>query len=282
MKTIHIIGVLVFLLLMVGSASACSMSLTKSVSPTTYFYVGQTITYTYKVTCTAGPVYGPIILDDNKIYPASISLTDRPNNRLKTNDVVYGTASYTITQDDLDRGTVTNKATAKGKSSSSSGRYNVISNEATATVTAVQNSALSLEKSASPATYDAAGQTITYKYVVTNTGNVAISGPIKVTDNKIGTFTISNGNLASGTSVEGTATYKILPADLTAGSVTNTAHATGTFSGKDITSEEVTATVTSTKTPPPDTQIPEFPSIALPVASILGLMFISQYKRKEK
>ncbi|MGV8075906.1 MAG: PEF-CTERM sorting domain-containing protein [Methanosarcina sp.] len=28
--------------------------------------------------------------------------------------------------------------------------------------------------------------------------------------------------------------------------------------------------------------MPEFPSIALPVASILGLMFISQYKRKEK
>ncbi len=62
----------------------------------------------------------------------------------------------------------------------------------------------------------------------------------------------------------------------------NKASATSTYNRNTVYSNEATATVTSTKTPPPDTQIPEFPSIALPVASILGLMFISQYKRKEK
>ena len=115
---------------------------------------------------------------------------------------------------------------------------------------------------------------------MTNTGNVPITG-LKITDDKT-TVALESTTIEPGQSVIGTATYTIKQDDINAGSVTNTAHATGTFSGKDITSEEVTATVTATKTPPPDTQIPEFPSIALPVASILGLMFISQYRRKEK
>ena len=50
---------------------------------------------------------------------------------------------------------------------------------------------------------------------------------------------------------------------------------------KQVYSNKATATVTVTQTPPPDTQIPEFPSIALPVAAIIGLIFISQ-RRKEK
>jgi uncharacterized repeat protein (TIGR01451 family) len=249
------------------------LTIAKSASPTTYSYVGQEITYTYVVTNTGNvKIKGPIKVTDDKIGVLTVSTSS-----LESGKSITKTTTYKIKQADLISGSVTNKASVTGYFNNKL----IKSNDATATVT-VSKPALKLEKSASPATYDAVGQTITYKYAVTNTGNVAISGPIKITDNKIGTFTISDSNLASGTSVEGTATYKILPADLTAGSVTNTAHATGTFSGKDITSEEVTATVTSTKTPPPDTQIPEFPSIALPVASILGLMFISQYRRKEK
>ena len=50
------------------------------------------------------------------------------------------------------------------------------------TVTSTQAS-LSLTKTADPTTFNAAGQTITYNYTVTNTGNVPVSG-IAVTDDK--------------------------------------------------------------------------------------------------
>ena len=53
-----------------------------------------------------------------------------------------------------------------------------------------------------------------YTYKVTNSGNFKISGPITVTDNKIGTFTISTKDLAIGATVSGKATYKITSASI--------------------------------------------------------------------
>ena len=270
MKAVNIIGVLVFLLLMVGSASACSMSLTKSASPTTYFYEGQTITYTYVVTNTGSETIKNLEVIDNR---TTVTLE---RTTLKRNGVIKGTATYQISKADLDAGHVTNSAQAKGKYYTK----NIVSNGVKVTVNCV-HPALTLDKSADPAIYDAAGQTITYTYKVTNSGDVVISGPIMVTDDKLGTVSISSLSLSPGQTVTGTATHTISTDDLGAGSITNTAYATGTYGGKEVRSNTDTETVTA-KISTPDTQIPEFPSIALPVASILGLVFISQYRRKEE
>ena len=86
------------------------------------------------------------------------------------------TASYTITQADLNSGSVTNVATAHAGGTNS--------NQDTETVTAVQTKTLSLVKSASPSTYSTVGQSISYSYLVTNTGNVRLAGPVTVTDDK--------------------------------------------------------------------------------------------------
>ena len=48
----------------------------------------------------------------------------------------------------------------------------------------MQKPALSLVKTASPATYDSVGDVISYSYVVTNTGNVTLAGPVTVADDK--------------------------------------------------------------------------------------------------
>ena len=95
--------------------------------------------------------------------------------------------------------------------------------------------ALIIQKSASPLSYDVSGQTITYTYTVKNTGNVEIKGPITITDDKFGTITIPNSDtLSKGSSVTGTATYKITDADINAGHVTNLAFATGLFNSASV------------------------------------------------
>ena len=98
---------------------------------------------------------------------------------------------------------------------------------------------IGLEKSASPTTYRAAGDVITYTYIVSNTGNEDLAGPVAVTDDKT-TVTCPAGDLLVDASMTCTATYVITPADVNARSVTNIAqaHAGG------IDSNEATATVT--------------------------------------
>jgi uncharacterized repeat protein (TIGR01451 family) len=114
---------------------------------------------------------------------------------------------------------------------------------------ALQNCAsLSIEKSASPATYDHAGQTITYTYTVTNTakaGGFPLSG-VTVTDPLTGGCTIEV-TLDPGESATCTATYTVTQEDMTAGSITNTATASGdTPNGNTVKSPEVSETVRAT------------------------------------
>ena len=53
----------------------------------------------------------------------------------------------------------------------------------------------------------------------------------------------SSGTLSPGSSVTGTATYKITDADINAGSVTNTAYAMGSFNNNPISSPLTVALV---------------------------------------
>ena len=102
--------------------------------------------------------------------------------------------------------------------------------------------------------YNAVGQVIQYTYTVTNTGNVGISAPITVTDNKTGTITVlSSGALAAGANVSGTSTYIVNQDDLDNGLVTNSAYATA----GSVQSNTVLTTVTAATVIVPD--IPEPP-----------------------
>jgi uncharacterized repeat protein (TIGR01451 family) len=100
------------------------------------------------------------------------------------------------------------------------------SNTGTLTVTSVQNPALKIVKSASPITYSTVGQTITYTYTVTNSGNVNIKGPINIIDSHInGPISIPNTDLAPGQSITGTSNYSITQEDINSGSVTISVYA---------------------------------------------------------
>ena len=153
------------------------------------------------------------------------------------------TGSYSVTQADVDAGSVTNTATASGTDSLS----NVItSSPSTVTVAASgATSSITVAKSTTTAGYGATGDTISYDYLVTNTGTVTL-GSVGVSDNLIPGVSCPDASLAPGASETCTGTYSVTQADVDAGSVTNTATASGTDFEGTATSAPSSVTVDAT------------------------------------
>ena len=87
-------------------------------------------------------------------------------------------------------------------------------------------SSLTLTKTTTSSGYGAAGQTIPYSYLVTNTGATTLTG-IAVTDDK-DSVSCPSSTLAKGASETCTGTYTVTQGDVDSGSVTNTATVAGT------------------------------------------------------
>ncbi|MGA2820793.1 MAG: hypothetical protein ABSF61_09085, partial [Anaerolineales bacterium] len=205
------------------------LNIAKSANPATYATVGTIINYTYTITNTGtSTLSSPFAVVDNKLTPAC-----SPPASLAPEANFTCTASHTITQADLDAGSITNHVTATGQDAD---HDTVTSNTATRTVTATQNPVLILAKSitlGSP--YSAVGNTVNYLYTLTNNGNVTLSAPFEVTDDHIGSPTgtpfacSATATLAPGANLTCTAAYTVVQADLDAGHITNTASGTGHF-----------------------------------------------------
>ena len=219
----------------VTAVQNAALTLVKTATPGSYDSVGDTISYSYLVT-NAGNVTlaGPFTVSDDKATDESCPATAS----LAPGASITCTATYTIGQADLDAGSVTNTATATNGT--------VTSNQDSETVYATQNLTLLLVKTATPGTYSAVGEVISYSYLVTNVGNVTLAGPFTVSDDKATVTCPADTSLAVGASITCTATYTIGQADLDAGAVTNTATATnGT-----VTSNQDTETVTAVRISP--------------------------------
>src|SRR5207237_2959005 len=116
------------------------------------------------------------------------------------------TSKHTITQAHLDNGSITNTATASGNGTTSP--------PATAKVTATQRPTLTLTKTASPTTYSAVGDVITYTYTVKNRAEERRVGKYSVSDDKQETFSYDTGPLAPGDTTSCTSTHTITTVDL--------------------------------------------------------------------
>lgn len=81
--------------------------------------------------------------------------------------------------------------------------------------------AATLEKTAEPNLYSAAGQVITYFYTITNVGNVPIQAPIQICDDKLGTQIINCTLIWPGQSATFYRTHTITTLDLEVSEVTN-------------------------------------------------------------
>jgi uncharacterized repeat protein (TIGR01451 family) len=241
------------------------ISLVKSASVGGTGNVGDQITYTFTVTNTGNVTVSGLAINDMTIGVSNLAVTP---STLLPGESGTATATYTITLTDMNNGSITNTALASGTDpngdpvtdTSDTGTDpdgNPINDPELVdsdgdgdpgndpTVTNLnQDPEISLLKSASVGGTGAVGDQITYTFVVTNTGNVTVSGLV-INDATIGVSNLAvvPGTLLPGESGTATATYTITLADMNNGSITNTALASGTDpNGDPVTDDSDTGT----------------------------------------
>ncbi|MDN4613931.1 hypothetical protein P5G50_05635 [Leifsonia sp. F6_8S_P_1B] len=210
---------------------------------------GDTVRYTFTVTNTGGVTLTSVAVDDqldgmsalDYAWPAEAGV-------LAPGQSATATASYTISQADVDAGSVTNLATGVGTGP----RGDVVDTPpAEAVVPLNPTPGLALTKTAvfSADSDGSAGDAVEYTFSVTNTGGVTLDG-VSISDQLTGmsvpvySWPGAAGVLAPGQSATARATYIVTAADVEAGSVDNVATATGRApSGSTVTSPEAHAAV---------------------------------------
>ncbi|MBN8728049.1 MAG: DUF11 domain-containing protein, partial [Xanthomonadales bacterium] len=191
--------------------------------------VGDTITYSFSVentgdvTLTGVSVNDPLLGGTIACAPATLA----PGS-----SATCGPVDYTVTAADVQAGHVANTATASGTPPTVPGNPppGPIDSPPDSTDTPIaQNPALTLEKSVTSTGPYGVGDTITYSFSVENTGDVTLTG-VSVNDPLLGgTIACAPATLAPGATAScGPVNYTVTVADVLAGSVHNTATASGT------------------------------------------------------
>ena len=200
------------------------IEITKTAHPARYT-VGETITYTYTVRNTGNVTLHDVMVIDSRL--GAITDCDRaPPVTLAPGEEMTCHATHTATQADVDAGRIHNTATATGHPPG----LPPVTDHDDAEVTAERHPAIDITKTATPTTFTGAGETITYSFVVTNTGNVTLHD-VTVHDSSLGAITDCDRaapvTLAPGAVMTCTASHVTTVADADAGSIHNTATATG-------------------------------------------------------
>ena len=225
---------------------------------------GDTIQYSYLVTNTGNVTLTSVAVDDPTVGPTTCPTPTAPGLAPGSAETCTADAVYTVTQADVDRGSVTDTATATG--TDARGDAAPPSDPSTATIdTVVPAPAVSVVKSADASGGDDnplfTGETISYSYLVTNTGNVTLTS-VAVDDPTLGPVTCPPPTVrglvpnASVTCAANSA-YIVTPEDVDRGFVTDTATATGADTDGDTSPVSAPSTVVvptgSVTTPPPAT-----------------------------
>jgi len=242
--------------------------------------VGDTITYTLTATNTGNvTLTGVDITDQLTGLPELTLVWPGVPGTLTPGQAVTGTATYTLTQADVNEGSVTNTATATGTPPTGPP---VTAPPATVVTALVESPALTLAKTADASGVSdpaSVGQIVTFRFTVTNTGNVALRD-VAINDPLQGLSTIAYawpatpGDLEPGETATATATYQLTQTDLDAGRLSNTAFAAGTApGGTHISSDPSTATVAVTAPPtkptPPGSSTSGLPATGSNIAALL-------------
>ena len=212
---------------------------------------GDTITYRF-----TGTNAGNVTLTGISITDALIDQTQLvyvwpgADGVLEPGQSFTASVPYLLTQDDVNTGRVVNSATSTG---TTPGGDPVISPPSTTDTPLPQVTTLLLNKTADSTALSQpaqAGDTITYQFTGTNTGNVTVTN-VAIQDDRIDptkltyTWPGQAGTLLPGQTLTATVPYTITQADLNDGHVANTATLTGTPPG----GNPVTSPPSDTDTP---------------------------------
>lgn len=227
-----------------------ALRLVKSATPAeaASYNAGQEITYSFVVTNTGNVPVTSIAIDEVAFTGSgALSAIDCPTDALEPAEQLTCTASYTLTQDDVDAGELVNTAEASGTAASGP----VTSDESTVRTPQVAASGLALTKTAGTAFVNAAGEVVTYTFTIRNTGNVTVHNVAVDETRFTGTgaapmVSCPAGTLAPGQQLVCTADYTVTQADMDGGDIENTARATALDTADEhVESPESTATITA-------------------------------------
>lgn len=220
-----------------------AISIAKSAAPNTVTASGDVVVYSFVVTNTGNLDLTSVGVTDPLPDLPAVSC---PQDTLAASESMTCTASYTVTQADIDAGSIANTATATGTPPSGV----PVTDDDSATVTATQSPSINVTKSALPATVSSAGEVVTYSFVVTNTGNATLTS-VTVTDPlpDLSAVSCPQTTLAPGETTTCTATYTVSQADIDAGSIANTATVSGAPPSGPPVTDTGSTTVTATNGP---------------------------------
>ena len=179
--------------------------------------LGDTLRYTAVATNS-----GNVPLENVNVKDALINTSGTDCASLPIGATCTSTVTYTIVQADVDRGSVSNTATATADG---------VADKTVTRQTAVdQVEGLALEKTTTADGFAGTGVSIPYSYKATNTGTVSLPGTLEIDDDKIAAGNITcpavpGGGLAPGAFLTCTGSYATVQADVDAGKVTNLATA---------------------------------------------------------
>jgi hypothetical protein len=191
---------------------------------------GEKITFEYLVTNTGSATSTQLAITQGSFTGSGDApVLECPVGNVAPGASVTCTASYTVTQKDIDGGVaITNTVTAEATQAGAP----ATSGPATASLAVAQSPALSIVLTADVSTV-VVGQKVGYSFVVTNTGNVTISDPGVGEIDFSGTGELGEiicaptAALAPGESITCTASYTVTQADLAGGALTISAAGVG-------------------------------------------------------
>ncbi|MEV5573786.1 hypothetical protein AB0L06_27405 [Spirillospora sp. NPDC052269] len=220
-----------------------SIHIEKAADPDFVDAPGETITFHERITNTGNTDLSNVGVKDDL---DGLSPVKCERASLAPGESTECAGDYTTTQADVDNGFVHNVATAFGVSYCAPEGIESQPDEVTVPVL---RPGISLRKSAEPMTYSTAGETITYRYHVTNTGDVPLLG-IGVNDDMDGLSDVQCADrvLNPGVSTDCAATYVTTREDVERGYLHNVAAAYGTSPGG-VPTESAPCEVTIPATP---------------------------------
>src|SRR5690625_4433300 len=227
----------------ISAAPTADLTFTKEVDLSTA-ELGNVLTYTFTVENTGDVDLFEVEIIDNDLTGLSAINYTWPNadGELAAGEIMTATATYTVTQDDVDNGSVENLATLKAKDENGDpldetestddlnnpGKPGIAGSPTITVISAAPTADLTFTKEVDLSTAEL-GDILTYTFTVENTGDVNLF-EVEIIDNDLTglsainyTWPNADGELAAGEIMTATATYTVTQDDVDNGSVENLA-----------------------------------------------------------